>query len=120
MTGYNAQIARLEEEAGVDMILVGDSVGNTDLGYDSTLPVTMDEMLVFCKARMIKEYCSDVRKGLFPAKEHEYTMSADAEIAFRERLEKKKYRLKSCYDGRKMIGAGDEGKCYANLAETTA
>lgn len=50
VTGYNAQIARLEEEAGVDMILVGDSVGNTDLGYASTLPVTMEEMLVFCKA----------------------------------------------------------------------
>jgi len=50
VTGYNAQIARLEEQAGVDMILVGDSVGNTDLGYASTLPVTMEEMLVFCKA----------------------------------------------------------------------
>jgi 3-methyl-2-oxobutanoate hydroxymethyltransferase len=50
VTGYNAQVARLEEAAGVDMILVGDSVGNTDLGYASTIPVTMEEMLVFCKA----------------------------------------------------------------------
>ena len=50
LTAYDAQMARLEEEAGVDMILVGDSVGNTLLGYDSTLPVTMDEMVIFTSA----------------------------------------------------------------------
>ncbi len=50
LTAYDAQIARLQEEIGVDMILVGDSVGNTLLGYDSTLPVTMDEMIVFTSA----------------------------------------------------------------------
>ncbi len=50
VTGYNAQIARLEEMAGVDMILVGDSVGNTDLGFESTLPVTMDQMVLFTGA----------------------------------------------------------------------
>lgn len=50
LTAYDAQIARLQQETGVDMILVGDSVGNTLLGYDTTLPVTMDEMIVFTSA----------------------------------------------------------------------
>jgi len=50
LTAYDAMLARLEEEAGVDMILVGDSVGNTLLGYETTLPVTMEEMLIFTRA----------------------------------------------------------------------
>ena len=50
LTGYDAMMASFEEKAGVDMILVGDSVGNTKLGYSSTIPVTMEEMLVFSKA----------------------------------------------------------------------
>jgi 3-methyl-2-oxobutanoate hydroxymethyltransferase len=44
LTAYDAPTARLVDEAGIDMTLVGDSVGNTRLGYDSTLPVTVDEM----------------------------------------------------------------------------
>ena len=44
LTAYDAPTARLVDEAGVDMTLVGDSVGNTRLGYESTLPVTVDEM----------------------------------------------------------------------------
>jgi 3-methyl-2-oxobutanoate hydroxymethyltransferase len=44
LTAYDAPTARLIDEAGIDMILVGDSVGNTQLGYDSTLPVTVDEI----------------------------------------------------------------------------
>ena len=43
LTAYDAPTARLVDEAGVDMTLVGDSVGNTRLGYESTLPVTVDE-----------------------------------------------------------------------------
>lgn len=50
LTGYDAMMAAFEEKAGVDMILVGDSVGNTKLGYSSTIPVTIDEMIVFAKA----------------------------------------------------------------------
>ncbi len=45
LTAYDAVTAGLVEEAGVDMILVGDSMGNAVLGYDSTLPVTMDEVV---------------------------------------------------------------------------
>ena len=44
LTAYDAPTARVVDEAGVDIALVGDSVGNLRLGYDSTLPVTVDEM----------------------------------------------------------------------------
>lgn len=45
LTCYDFPTAYLQEQAGVDMILVGDSLGMTMLGYDSTLPVTMDDMM---------------------------------------------------------------------------
>ena len=44
LTAYDAPTAALVDEAGIDVILVGDSMGNVVLGYDSTLPVTMDEV----------------------------------------------------------------------------
>ncbi len=45
LTGYDYPTAHFQDEAGIDMILVGDSLGMTMLGYDSTLPVTMDDMI---------------------------------------------------------------------------
>ncbi len=45
LTCYDYPTAHLQDQAGVDMILVGDSLGMTMLGYDSTLPVTMDDMM---------------------------------------------------------------------------
>jgi 3-methyl-2-oxobutanoate hydroxymethyltransferase len=45
LTCYDYPTAYFQEQAGVDMILVGDSLGMTMLGYDSTLPVTMDDMI---------------------------------------------------------------------------
>jgi len=45
LTCYDYPTAYFQEEAGVDMILVGDSLGMTMLGYDSTLPVTMNDMI---------------------------------------------------------------------------
>lgn len=50
LTAYDCPTARLLDAAGVDLILVGDSVGNNVLGYDSTLPVTMDEMVHHTRA----------------------------------------------------------------------
>jgi len=44
VTAYDAITARFASEAGVDVILVGDSVGNTALGYENTVPVTLDDM----------------------------------------------------------------------------
>jgi 3-methyl-2-oxobutanoate hydroxymethyltransferase len=45
LTCYDYPTAYLQEEAGIDMILVGDSLGMTMLGYETTLPVTMDDMI---------------------------------------------------------------------------
>ena len=50
LTGYDYLTAKYEERAGVDMILVGDSLGMVTLGYETTYPVTMEEMLIHCKA----------------------------------------------------------------------
>ena len=44
LTAYDAPFARIFDEAGIDVLLVGDSVGNTVQGGDTTLPVTLDEM----------------------------------------------------------------------------
>jgi 3-methyl-2-oxobutanoate hydroxymethyltransferase len=45
ITCYDYSMARLVEESGIDIVLVGDSLGMTMLGHDSTLPVTMEDML---------------------------------------------------------------------------
>ncbi|MCL2408566.1 MAG: 3-methyl-2-oxobutanoate hydroxymethyltransferase [Oscillospiraceae bacterium] len=45
LTAYDYLTAKYQERAGVDMILVGDSMGMVTLGYDSTYPVTMDDMI---------------------------------------------------------------------------
>ena len=44
LTAYDAPTAEIVDEAGVDVVLVGDSMGNAVLGYDSTLPVTMSDV----------------------------------------------------------------------------
>ena len=55
LTAYDFPSARLADSSGVDVVLVGDSLAMTMLGHESTLAVTMDEMLVFTRA---------VRRGL--------------------------------------------------------
>lgn len=50
VTAYNYPFARAAELAGVDMILVGDSGGMVELGYKTTNPVTMDEMIILSQA----------------------------------------------------------------------
>ena len=55
VTAHDFPSAQIAEEAGVDVVLVGDSAAMNVLGYDSTVPVTVDELLVLCRA---------VRRGL--------------------------------------------------------
>jgi len=55
LTAYDASFARLVDQAGVDCVLVGDSLGNVIQGRDSTLPVTVDDMVYHTRA---------VRRGL--------------------------------------------------------
>ncbi|SDC41820.1 3-methyl-2-oxobutanoate hydroxymethyltransferase [Paenibacillus sp. UNCCL117] len=50
VTAYDYPSAMLAEQAGVDVLLVGDSLGNVVLGYDTTVPVTMDDMVHHTKA----------------------------------------------------------------------
>ena len=50
VTAYDYPTARVVEKAGVDLVLVGDSVGNTVMGYDSTIPVQMEDMIYHCAA----------------------------------------------------------------------
>jgi 3-methyl-2-oxobutanoate hydroxymethyltransferase len=55
VTAYDYPSAQVAEEAGVDLVLVGDSAAMTVLGYPSTVPVSVDELLILCAA---------VRRGL--------------------------------------------------------
>ncbi len=50
LTAYDYSFAGMVDAAGIDIILVGDSLGMVVLGYDSTVPVTMEEMLHHCRA----------------------------------------------------------------------
>lgn len=50
LTAYDYPSARLVDEAGIDIILVGDSLSNVVLGHENTLSVTLDDMLVFARA----------------------------------------------------------------------
>jgi len=50
LTAYEYSMTRILDQSGVDILMVGDSLGMVALGYDSTLPVTVEEMLHHCKA----------------------------------------------------------------------
>jgi 3-methyl-2-oxobutanoate hydroxymethyltransferase len=50
LTSYDTMSAQIFDEAGIDFLLVGDSAGNTVFGYDTTLPVTIDELIPLTRA----------------------------------------------------------------------
>ena len=57
LTCYDYSTARIMDESGVNMILVGDSLGMTMQGYKDTLPVTVDEMIIY--GRSVQRACSN-------------------------------------------------------------
>jgi hypothetical protein len=68
LTAYDASIARLLHACDVDILLVGDSLGMVVLGYDSTVPVTMDQMIHHPSAVMLKPaVCYFCRLQTYPA-----------------------------------------------------
>ena len=50
LTAYDYSFARILDDAGIDILLVGDSVGSVVQGHDSTLPVTLEEMIYHTRA----------------------------------------------------------------------
>lgn len=50
LTSYDFSIARITDAAGIDIILVGDSAANVMAGYDTTVPITLDEMIVYARS----------------------------------------------------------------------
>src|SRR6185369_13167922 len=65
LTAYDYPTARLVDEAGIDIILVGDSLGNVVLGYGNTVPVTLDEILIHLKAVRRALLVADMPYGTF-------------------------------------------------------
>jgi transcription elongation GreA/GreB family factor len=78
VTAYDTPSARLVDEAGVDAVLVGDSLGMTVLGFDSTLPVTLDDMV-----RHTAAVVRGVRHALVVADMPFLTFQVNAEEAIR-------------------------------------
>lgn len=80
LTAYDYPTARIVDEAGIDLVLVGDSLGMAVLGYDSTLPVTLEEMLHHTRAtrRAIRRalLVADMPFGTYHAEEAEAVRNA--------------------------------------------
>jgi 3-methyl-2-oxobutanoate hydroxymethyltransferase len=97
VTAYDHPSAHFASQAGIDLILVGDSAGNNVLGYESTVPVTMDEAVMLtsavARARPRSLIIGDMPFGSFQASD------ADA-VANAVRL------IKAGADGVKLEGAG--------------
>ena len=60
LTSYDYTLARIVDEAGIDVILVGDSASNVMAGHETTLPITLDNMIFVEKG--IRRGKSDMRK----------------------------------------------------------
>jgi len=80
LTAYDYPFAKILDEAGVDMVLVGDSLGNVALGYRNTLPVSMEEMIIHTRAvsRAVKHalVVADMPFGSFQENEEKAVFNA--------------------------------------------
>ena len=96
ITAYDYTMAKIVDESGVNTILVGDSLGNTILGYEDTISVTVDDMIHHSAAvargaknalvitdmpfmsyqtsvyDAVKAYIDEINAGTFPGPEHTY------------------------------------------------
>ncbi|MCP2519124.1 3-methyl-2-oxobutanoate hydroxymethyltransferase [Candidatus Aminicenantes bacterium AC-335-B20] len=82
ITSYDYPITKIVEEAGIDLILVGDSLGMVVLGYDNTLPVSMDEMIHHTKA-VVRARKKAVIVGDMPFLSYHLSIEQGLENAFR-------------------------------------
>jgi 3-methyl-2-oxobutanoate hydroxymethyltransferase len=98
VTAYDAPSARLADAAGVDLVLVGDSAGTTVLGGESTVPVTVDEMLLFTRA-----VSRGVRRALVVADMPFGSYQVSEEDAVRNAI---RFLKESAADAVKLEGAG--------------
>ena len=107
VTAYDAPSARLAEAAGIDCLLVGDSAAMTVLGHDSTLPITIDEMLMLTRAvtrgARTPFVVADMPFGSFQVSNEEALACA---IRFRKEADA---------DAVKLEGAGPTVACVATL-----
>ena len=80
LTAYDYSLAKILDEAGVDVVLVGDSLGNVSLGYKNTLPVSMPEMIMHTRAvsRAVEQamIVADMPFGSFQKKSKEALSNA--------------------------------------------
>ena len=80
VTAYDHPSARIASDAGIDIVLVGDSAGNTLLGYDSTVPVSMDEAAMLtaavARARPRSLIVGDMPFGSFQASDEDAVANA--------------------------------------------
>ncbi len=84
VTAYDAPFAAAAERAGIDVLLVGDSVGNVVLGYSDTTPVSLDEMLhhtrAVCRGTQRAHVVVDLPFGTYQASDADAVRSAAAAV----------------------------------------
>jgi len=75
LTAYDYSMARILDEAGIDIILVGDSASNVMAGHDTTLPITLEQMINHAGSVVrgaVQNYIQDVRTLQFPDDKEQY------------------------------------------------
>lgn len=108
LTAYDYATSRLVDEAGIDMILVGDSLAQVVLGYDTTLPVTMEEML-----HHVRAVRRGVRRALLIADMPYASYQASAKDALRNAMQ----FVKSGAEAVKLEGGAKRAELVERLIE---
>lgn len=108
LTAYDYATSRLVDEAGIDMILVGDSLAQVVLGYETTLPVTMEEML-----HHVRAVRRGVRRALLIGDMPYASYQASAEEAVRNAMQ----FIKAGAEAVKLEGGAKRAELAARLLE---